>query len=118
MLDVRWHVLVMRMRAGKIGLIRARLRIVPAELFAVAPDFVAVTLDQQRPFVPDDDLCYDQPVAMRKVEFAYAGGKAATSSGHGEGGVQHTGIALLQAVDEALVLTQGLEWIHAGQSSR
>jgi len=94
------------------------LRVIPVALFAAAPNFIAIVLDYERPLVPGDDLCHNQPVSVCKVQFPSYDSEASASSGHGQGRVKHTGMALLQSLDEVLVFRQGPEWIHAGQSSR
>ena len=42
MLDVRWDVLVVRIRAGECRIVWVWLRIVPVELLIALPDLVAI----------------------------------------------------------------------------
>jgi len=51
MLNIRENVLVMRMGAGKSYVVRMWLRVIPGYFIHIAPQFIPVIFDYNRPFV-------------------------------------------------------------------
>lgn len=95
-----------------------RLRVVPVQFLLAVPDLVAVALNYDWAIIKGKMFLDGKAIAGTKSDLAAQDSKDGASPHYNQRGSEDGAKPLRQCVNEFLILTQGLEWIHEALPSQ
>jgi hypothetical protein len=105
-------VFVVRVGAGQGRVGRMRLGIIPGYFVGVVPQLISVILDFNRSGVKRESLSDRDSISLRESKVSLRRGRPFSPLHDDQGGPLDRRELLPEGVNELLVVTQRLEWVH------